>query len=115
MPQPLQHGEAARSGVEAAQLTQHGFTADPQILDMLTTSAGTRVRPLGLHGLPQWRSWYSASRHKIRITYGIKPEERRKHLSKEKLPNQHSSYAANEKHYTLRELSIIKLSQATDE
>lgn len=33
MTKPLHAGEAARSGVEAAQLAQRGFTADAQILD----------------------------------------------------------------------------------
>lgn len=33
MTKPLHAGEAARSGVEAAQLAQRGFTADPQILE----------------------------------------------------------------------------------
>jgi 2-methylcitrate dehydratase PrpD len=33
MTKPLHAGEASRSGVEAAQLAQRGFTADPHILD----------------------------------------------------------------------------------
>jgi len=33
MTKPLHAGEAARNGVEAAQLAQRGFTADPHILD----------------------------------------------------------------------------------
>ena len=33
MTKPLHAGEAARNGVEAAQLAQRGFTADPYILD----------------------------------------------------------------------------------
>lgn len=33
MTKPLHAGEAARHGVEAAQLAQRGFTADPQILE----------------------------------------------------------------------------------
>jgi 2-methylcitrate dehydratase PrpD len=33
MTKPLHAGEAARSGIEAAQLAQRGFTADPHILE----------------------------------------------------------------------------------
>src|SRR4029434_1800285 len=33
MTKPIHAGEAARNGVEAAQLAQRGFTADPHILD----------------------------------------------------------------------------------
>jgi hypothetical protein len=53
-------------------------------------------------------------RDEIGITHGIHPEERSEHLYRQELPGHDSSYAAQEKHYPLQYLPIVKLSKAAD-
>jgi hypothetical protein len=75
------------------------------------------LAPLVLHMRPLGRYEQCASSHKIGITHSIQPEERREYeyLPKEKLPGHYSSYATDEEHQTLHELSVVELSKAADE
>ena len=74
----------------------------------------TGVLPLWLRMLPLGLSWYGTSRHQVGITYGIQPEDERKHFPQEKRPSCHGGYATDEEHYTLHELSIVELPKAAD-
>ena len=64
--------------------------------------------------MPLRPSWQGTSRHQIGITYGIQPEDERKHFPQEKRPSCHGGYATDEEHYTLHELSIVELPKAAD-
>jgi len=65
--------------------------------------------------LPLRSCRHGASRHQIGITYGIQPEDERKHFPREKLPGYHGGYATDEEHDTLHDLSIVELTKAADE
>src|SRR6266571_8404012 len=75
----------------------------------------TRVLHLWLRTLPLASHRQGASRHQIGITYGIQPEDERKHFPKEKLPGCHGGYATDEEHHTLHDLSVVELTKAANE
>jgi hypothetical protein len=59
--------------------------------------------------------WWSASRYKVSVAYGIEPEARCEYFAEEKLPGCHGRDATDEEDHTLDDLAVVELAKAADE